>query len=225
MIRPLLAPVSACLLACAVLGCALPALAALPDDDDGGEDDPEPRAAARVRGEPRPRDKPGNGDGVYGRFDGDLTLTVGVGAELSDGARGALTGRALYYHSLGLVLGYADSFGAEAELSRVGSAAIEIRPLFLPRWALDRELGRPLLDLTLDSLALDVGVFVGERKRDGRTESGLELAAGFGIPLFARGRGLWLEGRGFLRPTLDDSALGVSIALAYYAPVVTPLVR
>ena len=187
---------------------------------------PGEASTSTIRGEVTTNGEPHEGDGVYGRFDGDLALTLGLGVELDGEARGALLGRALYYHSAGVVLGYSDAFGADdAELTRLGFAGIEIRPLFLPRWALDLEFNTPLLDLTLDSLALGATVYrAGRADEVGGARSGVELSLGFGVPVFARAQGLWLEVRGFLRPGLGGAAEGVLLGLSYYGAVLTPLV-
>lgn len=200
---------------------AAPARAETPDWDPGE------RVTSPVRGEVEPSDEPAQHDGVYGRFQGDLTLTIGVGAEFDGETRGALLGRALYYHTAGLQLGYADSLGADNVVRRLGFLGVELRPLFLPRWALDLQFDSPLLDLTVDSLALGAGAFVarldGERNE---TQAGVELSLGFGVPLFAKAEGPWLEARGFLRPAIhDDGAAGVLIALSFYESLVTPLIE
>lgn len=186
---------------------------------------PGKRITSPVRGEVVPRDRLRQHDGVYGRFDGDLTFTLGLGAELHDGARGAVIGRALYYHSFGLTVSYTDALGGDAVPKRVVSGLLELRPLFLPRWAYDLEWGRPLLDLTVDSLSLGAGVFVARRGDPTSTKAGLELSLGVGVPLFAKAEGLWLEARGFLRPALDEAPGGVMLALSLYESVITPLVE
>lgn len=186
---------------------------------------PGERITSPVRGEVVPHDKFSTHDGVYGRFDGDLTLTIGLGAELNDGPRGAVLARALYYHTAGLALGYADSLGGDPEPKRVAFVGAELRPLFLPRWALDLEFGCPTLDLTLDSLALGAGLFVARRAQPNESKAGLELSLGLSVPLFFKAEGLWLEARGFLRPALDDGSGGVLVALSLYESVVTPLVE
>jgi hypothetical protein len=185
---------------------------------------PGERTTSPVRGEVVPRDRFHQHDGVYGRFDGDLTLSIGLGAELHDGPRGALIGRALYYHTAGLTLSYADGLGGDVTPKRVASAGIELRPLFLPRWSLDLECGCPLIDLTLDSLSLGAGLFVARRGEPSESKTGAELSVGLGIPLFAKAEGLWLEGRGFFRPALDEGRAGVLVALSLYESVITPLI-
>jgi len=123
-----------------------------------------------------------------------------------------------------LTLSYADALGGDASPKRVASGLVELRPLFLPRWALDLEWGRPLLDLTLDSLSLGAGVFVARRAEPRSTKAGLELSLGLGVPLFAKAEGPWLEARGFLRPALEEGEGGVMLALSLYESVVTPLI-
>jgi hypothetical protein len=185
---------------------------------------PGERITSPVRGEVVPRDEFSEHDGVYGRFDGDLTLTLGLGAEFQEGAHGAALARALYYHTAALTVSYSDSLGGELAVRRAGSLGVELRPLFIPRWALDLELGCPLVDLTLDSLALGAGLFVAKRAEPDETRTGLELSLGLGVPLFAKAEGLWLEARGFVRPALDEGG-GVLVALSFYQGVVTPWIQ
>jgi hypothetical protein len=213
-------PATTCL---AVLVCLLATRPASADDVTWK---PGERVTSRVRGEIVASDRVHEHDGVYGRFDGDLTLTLGLGVELDGSARGAALGRALYYHSAGIVLGYSDALGADgADLNRIGFVGIELRPLFLPRWALDLEFNTPTLDLALDSLALGVSLFrAGRDAEAGGAKSGLELSLGFGVPLCGRAQGLWLEARGFLRPGLGDEAQGALFGLSYYGTLLTPLV-
>jgi hypothetical protein len=187
---------------------------------------PGERVTSRMRGEVQPSDEITSADGVYGRFDGDLTLTFGLGAELGGGTRGAALGRLLYYHSAGLVFGYSDRLGQDDELERVGFLGAELRPLFLPRWALDLEFDSALLDLTLDSLSLGICAFVSEPGTAKRSiQSGFELSAGLGVPLFAKAEGLWLEARGAFRPQLDRADTSVLLALSFYETWVSPLVQ
>lgn len=208
----------------ALLGFALLSGAASRAHAETPEWRPGERTTSSVRGQVEPRDRFHRHDGVYGRFDGDLTLSVGLGVELHDGPRGALLGRALYYHTAGLSLSYADGLGGDVTPKRVATASIELRPLFLPRWSLDLECGCPLIDLTLDSLALGGGVFIARRENPRDTKTGAELSVGLGIPLFAKAEGLWLEGRGFFRPALDEGRAGVLVALSLYESVITPLI-
>ncbi|MFO7177961.1 MAG: hypothetical protein DIU78_004590 [Pseudomonadota bacterium] len=179
--------------------------------------------ARPLRGVVRPRDVPAH-DGVYGRFDGDLFLTLGAGIDVGGGARVGAVGRALLFHSAGVTLGYARALG-EADVEQLGFVGIELRPLFLPRFALDLETNSPLVDLTLDSLALGVGGFFAEERSDsGRRRAGVEATLGFGVPLFAEARGPWIEARGALRPALHGPAGQVFVFLSWYEPLLSPLV-
>ncbi len=185
---------------------------------------PGDRVAAPVRGEVAPTDRIDETDGVYGRLDGDVTLTAGLGAELGAGTRAAALVRGLFYHSAGLVLGYSDSLGRSLDPERTFFGGVELRPLFLPRWALDLEFNEALLDLTLDSLSLGAGAYASGGGPSG-SRGGVEFSMGMGIPLLARAQGPWLEARGFLRPALDEGQAGVLIALSYYGAITTPLVK
>ena len=181
-------------------------------------------STASVRGEIGERDEPGGSDGVYGRFGGDLFLALGAGAAFGDGTRGALLGRALYYHSAALVVAYEDALGGATPPARLLSFAFELRPLFLPRWALDAQIGSALADLTLDSLTLGAGLVLSD-PGGGAARSGFELSLGLGVPLQADARGFWLEARGALRPDLDRAELEAVLLLSFYGALLTPIVR
>jgi hypothetical protein len=100
-------------------------------------------------------------DGVYGRLDGSLTLAANVGAELEDGEpRAALRISGHYLWIAGAYARYSDAFGgADLRPSRVASFGVDLRPLFLPRFARNWEQGPALLDLSLDSLSLSAGAY------------------------------------------------------------------
>jgi hypothetical protein len=160
-------------------------------------------------------------DGVYGRFDGSLTLAASAGAELEDGEpRGALKIAAHYMWTAGVYARYADAFGnADQRSTRVASLGVDVRPLFLPRFARDYEHGPALLDLTLDSLSLSAGAYFGQpRSRDFGDERGFEIGLGFGIPLLSEARGPWLEARAERRfADRGENAWLFTLALAYHA--------
>jgi hypothetical protein len=137
-------------------------------------------------------------DGVYGRFDGSLTLAAGAGAELEAGEpRGSLRLSLHYLWTAGAYARYSDAFGsADRRPARVGSFGIDLRPLFLPRFALDNEQGPALYDLALDSLSLTAGAYFAQpQAADFGDERGFETGIGLGVPLFAAARGLWLDAR------------------------------
>ncbi|HVY26535.1 MAG TPA: hypothetical protein VHB79_08270 [Polyangiaceae bacterium] len=160
-------------------------------------------------------------DGVYGRFDGRLALAASAGAELQSGAtRGSLRVSAHYWWTAGVYARFADAFGgADAgHAERVASFGIDLRPLFLPRFARNYEQGPPLLDLTLDSLSLTAGgYFAQPHARSLGDERGFELGCGLGVPLFAAARGLWLEGRAEHRfADVGPNAWVFTAALAFH---------
>lgn len=147
---------------------------------------PEPRLHAPLPGS----------DGVYGRLDGSLALSLAAGAELEDGEpRGALRVAGHYLWTAGAYARYSDAFGGGARRPlRAVSFGADLRPLFLPRFGLDLEQGPALLDLALDSLSLSGGVYFAEpRGENFGSERGFELGVGCGVPLLARAGGPWLE--------------------------------
>jgi hypothetical protein len=206
----------------AVIATLGPGLREVHADEDPWH--PGRQSASSVEGEAKPRDDGRSEDGVYGRLDGDLFLAVGAGVELGAGARAGGVARALMFHSAGLTFGYARALSGEPELEQVLFAGVELRPLFLPRFALDLEGAGPLVDLTLDSLSIGAGAcFASEDDAD--PQAALELSAGLGFPLFMKARGLWLEARAALRPGLDAGQGQLFLMLSWYEAIVTGLVR
>jgi hypothetical protein len=207
---------------------------ALPVSAEPGTWQPGERTTATVRGEVGVRERRSDADGVYGRFDGDFDLGLGAGVEADrDAARGAARLSVHYFSMLGIVVGYSDALGDEAAIGRVLDASAELRPLFLPRWSKDLEQGPGALDLTLDSLSIGLGAFWVE-PRGGTLGDvrGLELCAGFGIPLAGTSSGPWLEARGELRWPDPGRAPGAARAdavavglLSWHALWLSPLAR
>jgi hypothetical protein len=147
-------------------------------------------------------------DGVYGRLDGSVAISAGLGAELEgQQPRGQLRLAAHYWWTAGIYARYSDAFGtAERHAGRVVSFGVDVRPLFLPRFALDSEQGPALWDLTLDSLSLSAGAYLASpppRPRELEPlprqhfgdERGFETGLGLAAPLFGSARGLWLDAR------------------------------
>lgn len=161
------------------------------------------------------------GDGVYGRFDGSLTLGASLGAELEDGEpRGAVKVSAHYLWTAGVYARYSDAFGSNDERPvRVVSLGIDARPVFLPRFARDLEHGPALLDLTLDSVSLNAGAYFAQPVRGAfGDERGFEAGVGFGVPLLAQAQGLWLEARAERRfADRGANAWLFTLSLAYHA--------
>lgn len=201
----------------ALAGLATPAVA----QDAGWE--PGNRTTSRVRGEIEPRDDPYRGDGVYGRFRGDLDLGLGLGTELDQtGGSGALRASLHYFSTVGVTMGYADALGRqEPRFDRVLSAGVELRPLFLPRFVTDASQGPPALDLFLDSIALGVGAYFATPPGEAfGARRGVEASVGFGLPLAGSAPGPWLEARGLARlsdPRRDGSAAyAVSLTVSWH---------
>lgn len=179
-------------------------------------------ARADVDDSDRPGHKaqlPGS-DGVYGRLDGNLAVAGSAGAELESGqARGSLRLSLHYLWTAGLYGRYSDAFGQGGERAeRVASLGVDLRPLFLPRFALDLEQGPAWVDLTLDSLSLTAGAYFAEpRGRDFGAERGFETGLGFGLPLSGAARGPWLEARAERRfADRGSSAWLFTVALAFH---------
>ena len=160
-------------------------------------------------------------DGVYGRFDGALALAVSAGAELEAGeARGALKLSAHYLWTAGAYLRYSDAFGhQDAQPARVASLGIDVRPLFLPRFARDKEHGPAWLDLALDSFSLSAGAYFAKpHAGDFGDVRGFETGLGFGVPLCGQARGLWLDARAERRfADHGPNAWLFTLSLAYHA--------
>ena len=141
-------------------------------------------------------------DGAYGRFDGDLNFSLAAGATVGPGGpSAAVVGRVLFFESAGIYGAYTDALGrSEAALPRTLAAGITIRPLFIPRWALDLERGPAILDLTLDAIGFDLGVIWPASANGSLSERpGMEAALGTEVPLFGRANGPFIGARGALR--------------------------
>jgi hypothetical protein len=152
---------------------------------------------------------PGKRDTSHGRFDGDLGVAGMAGMIVGPrGPRAGLDARFRYLSTAGLFVTYEDGplVGSSAEPRRALAFGIELRPLFLARWATDRELGSPRLDLLIDSLALEVGGVVAqpEGARFG-ARPGLQAGLGLELPFFTTASGPFLGLHGGVR--WSDAAL------------------
>ncbi len=103
------------------------------------------------------------GDGLYGRFDGDVWLSaaVGAGGVFGDGAaRGAGTVelRARFLDSVGpFAFVQGDGLFGDGSRWRVGGG-LELRPLFLARFLTGNSIGQEWADVFLDSFSIELGV-------------------------------------------------------------------
>ena len=164
-------------------------------------------------------------DGVYDRFDGDLDLGLALGAEFGSAGQvaPALRATAHYFSIAGVYVSGRVKAGEESAPSLLG-VGIDLRPLFVPRWAKGYETGPGFFDLTLDSLSLSVGAFWSERaSRAPESSSGFDAQLGFGVPLLATAAGPWLEARGALRyPDAATREEAIIVAIAWHGFATTP---
>ncbi len=167
------------------------------------------REEGQGSGSPRERGVPdvpdtlaqrGPGDGVYGRFEGDLSLSLGAGASwdhMSGEARPGLLLASRIYQTLGLYASFWQSVGQSPQIVRLTEVGLLIEPLFLLRWSADREWGHAFWDLAFDSLSLSLGAAITEPSRGNwGDESGFSAGLGWGLPLFGQADGPWRRFRG-----------------------------
>jgi hypothetical protein len=145
------------------------------------------------------------GDGVYGRFNGDLNLSAGLGAGLviPTDDRYTIELRARYLDSAGVVI--APEWTPSEHSGAVG-VALELRPLFLARFLSNTYTGLPWVDLTLDSFGIEVGSWLGPF--NGGFGAALLIGTGIELPLGSRtNRGFWLRIAGrYLYASQNDRA-------------------
>jgi hypothetical protein len=152
---------------------------------------------------------PSGPDDAHGRFDGDLAIAGAAGLTVGPrGPRASADLRFRYLSTAGLFASYEDGpvLGSKAEPRRVLAFGIELRPLFLARWATGRELGSPRLDLLIDSLAFELGAAFAqpEGARFG-ARPGLQAGLGLELPFFKTASGPFLALHGGVR--WSDAAL------------------
>ncbi len=158
----------------------------------------------------------GGGDGVYGRFDGDLSYRFDLGLmwdvqveKARPWAQLELNG----YQTLGIFVGYGYGIQATDPVSHTLSAGATLSPLFLFRWSKAKQWGYPYLDLLVDSLTVSPGLVLAT-PREGRFGSalGFDLGCGLGVPLLPRADGPWL--RSTFHLTTGRKQLGLAHDLA-----------
>jgi hypothetical protein len=135
-------------------------------------------------------------DGVYGRFKGDTDVSFKLGGMVRDSGLSGSVGASIHYYSLlGITGDYSESLVADSQHARSAAVGMEVRPLFLPRWALGLERGPAWLDLALDSAAFGFGAYFTDAEAEGRGSRGVWLSLGFGAPLIGTASGPWIEVR------------------------------
>ena len=154
-------------------------------------------------------------DGAYGRLDGDLAIHAGSGvAVMSGGPHLAFQVELLYLSTAGVYARYTDALGQKKSVfERSVSTGVEVRPLFLGRYAKNFEQGPARLDLFLDSFSIEVGAVWGQpQKQSVPTLPGLEFGLGAEFPLLTKASGPFIGTYGALRLTdlagHDDRGLG-----------------
>ncbi len=156
---------------------------------------PPPRASRVID----PGEGKGPGDGVYGRFNGDMSLRVGVGTELDTTTRSArllVSTDLMVYQFAGLGLSYRESLSSTDAYLRILSAGINVSPLFLLRFNQSKEWGYAYPDLLLDSLGVFLGAHFSQPRGGAFSEVvGFEGALLFGVPLLGKANGPWLRTR------------------------------
>ncbi len=129
------------------------------------------------------------GDGVYGRLAGDVTVEALAGGGVAFEPRVttgsvALELRARYLGSAGVLVG--------GELRPDGASrvlfGIDLRPIFLPRFLLGGSFRDRYWDLWLDSIGLDLGLAI--TPLDQGAGVALAVGLGFDVPLFFFDEGL-----------------------------------
>lgn len=144
-------------------------------------------------------------DGAYGRLDGDVLLQFGAGVALAlEAPYLELDAHALYLSTGGVYFRYAESFGQDsARFTRSFSTGVEVRPLFLARWALNWAKGPARLDLFADSFTVNFGAaWQEDRKLGFREIPTFEIGLGLEFPLLASASGPFIGAMGVFR--FDD---------------------
>jgi hypothetical protein len=152
----------------------------------------------------------GGSDTSHGRVDGDLSMSAAIGATFGPrGPRGAADLRLRYLWTAGLFATYEDGplFGSTTDPRRVFVGGLELRPLFLARWLQGLDSGNGYVDLTLDSLGLELGAaFMQPPGAAFGSRPGLQAGIGVQLPVFPNATGPIIGLHGGAR--WSDSALG-----------------
>jgi hypothetical protein len=181
----------------------------------------------------------GASEATYGRVAGDMTFVVAAGGAMASGGprvEGEL--RVRYLESAGLFATYEDgSFaGSSADPQRVLAGGLELRPLFLARWLKGHETSQPVLDLTIDSIGLELGATVVQPSGASfGARTGLEVGLGVEVPLGVEADGPWVGLHGGVRWSDEALASGrvngpsdregyVALSIAWHKVVQTHVV-
>lgn len=135
-------------------------------------------------------------DGVYGRFDGEISVVPSIGVERAEAGGFTQLGLSAFYLStVGVTVRTAEGslspWKPRADFN-VSTLSLALRPLFLLRWSQDWEAGPSFLDLTIDSLTLSLGGYWSSQRENDTQRRGLESELSFGFPILAKAHGPWL---------------------------------
>lgn len=141
----------------------------------------------------------GRGDGVYGRYSGDLAYRFALGIEWDAQAKATrplIVAELVGYQTIGVYLSYRQGLTKHDEVENVISFGATFSPLFFLRWSKAAELGYPHLDLMIDSLTIAPGLALSTPPSGPFAGSvGLELGFGAGVPILPRADGPWIRAR------------------------------
>jgi len=179
------------------------------------------KTTSDVRSQVSAPSDPHAGDGAYGRLDGDVDFGLGVGPSFDFASADAALGvRATghWFTIAGIYAMYLEALPDDARLQRRLGVGVDLKPLFLLRWPRGLERGPALLDLTLDSISLGLGITFGEQgERPFGSRRGFETSVGFGIPLALEAAGPWLEIRaGAVLPSSLESEASVLALFSWH---------
>jgi hypothetical protein len=165
----------------------------------------------------------GVADASYGRVDGDSALAVSAGAAFDvRGVRGSVDLRYRYLQSVGIFATYEEGFGAGAEPARLVLAGFELRPVFLARWLQGLELLRPRIDMLIDSIAFELGGFVGQPTGQSFGDAaGLSFGIALELPLLPYASGPFIGLHAALRWSREALSAADSTTVDVRAFVVT----
>lgn len=104
-------------------------------------------------------------DNLFGRFDGDVAFQVGANGHIEEGAGTPQGGlgldlRALYLASAGVFAqcGLKPANAQPLQEQLWCTWGVDLRPLFMARFFLNKESGDPFWDLLLDSFSMELGI-------------------------------------------------------------------
>lgn len=173
-----------------------------------------------------PRSTSAPADSSHGRFDGDLAVVAAAGMTASPrGPRASADVRFRYLQTAGIFATYEDGplVGSASEPRRALALGVELRPLFLARWATGRELGMAHLDLLIDSLGLELGaVFLQPAGARFAGRPGLQAGLGLSLPFLGRASSPFLglhAGVRFSDSALSGGPIDGPVDRAFYATI------